>query len=215
MRSFERAGTDGFVAVVDPAERAVLLDVVDEVLALLDGEDPGRGAGEDPLDHLRVSATPVVPPWDPALRRLLPDASRDDPEVTAEFRRLTEADLRSTKTANLLRLRSVVQGAAPELLVLPSEADAVAAALTDLRLVVSERLGVRTDADADALYTLVGGRLQDEQELDEAEDRRRAAHRFLATVYVVLSVLQESLVGLMLEDLPGTDPAEPSGRPGP
>lgn len=225
MRPFEAlADEPGYLAVLDAAERAVLLDVVDEVVALVDGEngavgpaDQGPAAPEHPLDTVRLDARPVVPPWDPALRRLLPDASREDPEVAAEYRRLTEADLRSAKTQNLLRLRAVLDAAQPDALVLPSEASSVAAALTDLRLVVSERLGVRTDQDADALYALVTGGV--ETAADEGEDDARAARSFLATVYVVLSLLQESLVDLMLQDLPapgdhGGDPAARGRVPG-
>lgn len=37
---------------------------------------------------------------DPALRRLLPDAYRDDPEAAAEFRRFTSGDLLGRKVSN-------------------------------------------------------------------------------------------------------------------
>lgn len=208
MRGFRPEDDAGFVALLEPTERVVLLDVVDEVLALVGAEAPGGGIPEDvpgdPLASVRVSQGPVTPPWDPALRRLLPDASREDPEVAAEFRRLTEADLRVTKHRNLLRLRAALDAARPELVVVASEAEQVAAALTDLRLVASERLGVRTDADADALYDLVA------REHDEDPDDAEASQRFLATVYVVLSLLQESLVDLMLAGL--ADPAAPPPR---
>ena len=124
-----------YVAGLDAAGRAVLLDVVDDVLRLLDGDGARTGQGPDhPLDRVRLHTPPVEPPVDPALRRLLPDASRDE-ALAAELRRLTEPEVRDAKVSNLARLRAAVQDARPNVVVLPSEAAQVAAALTDLRLV--------------------------------------------------------------------------------
>ena len=59
-----------YVAGLDAAGRAVLLDVVDDVLRLLDGDGARTGQGPDhPLDRVRLNAPPVEPPVDPALRR--------------------------------------------------------------------------------------------------------------------------------------------------
>ena len=205
MGSWEfHATTAGWVAHLDAAERAAVLDVVDDVVELLAAEDlPGSGRPADHLPDVRVSDGPVAAPADPALRRLLPDASRAAPDVAAEFRRLTETELRGTKAGNLAVLRSVLAVGSPEVRVDPGAAPAVAAALTDLRLVLAERLGIRSEADADAAYRLVveGGPL-------DVNDPDEVARRFLATVSTLLGVLQESLVGLMLEGLPGTDAAE-------
>lgn len=184
-----------YVAVLDAAERAVVVEAVDEVVELLGGEQAG-GQGEHPLESIQLGGTPVPAPDDPALLRLLPDVSREDPEVAAEFRRLTEEDLRATKVAQLLRLRAALQGH-PEVVVVPSEAPAVAAALTDLRLVIAERLGIRDEADADAVHRLV----QTVHVLDPA-DGDAIARAYLATVYTMLSLLQETLVELMLDALP-------------
>ena len=199
MWAFEREDDrPAYVARLSAAERAVLLDAVDDVVELLGGLDAAAGqarATGHPLDAVRLEIGPVTAPVDSALLRLLPDASQD-PAVTAEFRRLTEGDLRATKVANLLRLRAVVDGARPEAVVLVSEGPGVAAALTDLRLVVAERLELTTDEDADAVMGLA----VDDEVLDPA-DQDAVARRFLATVYVVLSMLQESLVELMLDGL--------------
>lgn len=225
--TFEPAGHGaGYVTRLDVAERAVLLDLVDDVVALLGGSavvDADPAGERNPLDDVRLGSPRRTPPHDPAVRRLLPDASREDPEVAAEFRRLTEADLRATKVGGLLRLRAAVDAAHPDLLVVPSEAAQVAAALNDLRLVLSERLGVRSDADADALYRLatqeppetIEGTDEDQQAASSrAQDHPGEitdldARRFLATVYVVLSILQESLIELMLEALPDAPPDAP------
>lgn len=210
MHTFRAEGA-AFVARLEAPERAVLLEVVDDVLELLGaaaappaaGPPPADDAPGDPLTVVRMHGHAVAAPGDPAVLRLLPHGS-EDPEVAAEFRRLTEADLRSTKSDQLLRLRACLHAAWPELVVVPSEAERIAAALTDVRLVTSERLAVRTDADTDALYRLVldgGDPSGDPAEEDAAEQ----AHRLLATVYVMLSLLQESLVELMLSGLDADD----------
>lgn len=205
MQTFRRVGA-AYLARLDGPERAVLLDVVEDVLDLLRSRVPGAGSGRTdgagPLDDVGLGAAPQAPPTDPALRRLLPDASPDG-DVAQEFRRFTEADLGAAKGEGLLRLLAAVDAARPDLVVAPAEAPRVAAALTDVRLVVSERLEVRTDADADALYALV---IRDDVGAEEA------THRLLATVYVVLSLLQESLVDLMLADL-GDDGRGPASAP--
>lgn len=189
----------GWVVAIAPTERAVLLDVVDEVVELLGGAESVERSGEraalHPLDALELEPLPVAPPRDAALLRLLPDAS-PDPEVAAEFRRLTEADLRTTKTANLTCLRAALAAARTEVVVVPSEAPRVAAALTDLRLVISERLGVRTDEDAEDVYALA----------TEPMPGEPTPRHMLAAVYAVLTQLQESLVGLMLDGMPERRP---------
>ncbi len=214
MGSWEfRATAAGWVAQLDAAERAAVLDVVEDVLELLGADDAPGGPtalGADtaevpgaPWPDVRLDAGPVAAPSDPALRRLLPDASRGAPDVAAEFRRLTESELRGTKAGNLRVLRSLLVADAPALRVDPASAPAVAAALTDLRLVLAERLGIRSEADADAAYRLVveGGPI-------DVTDPDGVARRFLATVSTLLGVLQESLVVLMLEGLPADGAGE-------
>ncbi|EYR63820.1 hypothetical protein N866_18150 [Actinotalea ferrariae CF5-4] len=210
MRTFVREGA-AYVARLEAPERAVLLDVVDDVVALVGARAAHRthGSGpDDPLAAVQMATLPLPAPTDPALLRLLPPAS-PDPEVAAEFRRLTEVDLRRSKSDQLLRLRACVDAAGPDLVVVPSEAPRIAAALTDVRLVTSERLGLRSDAEADALYRLVLGDEDGEGDVsvhgEGLDEEREQAHRLLGTVYVILSVLQESLVGLMLAGLPDDD----------
>lgn len=218
MRTFVPEGA-AYVARLEAPERAVLLDVVDDVLGLVDARAAQRtrgGGDDDPLGAVQMATVPLPEPTDPALLRLLPPASSDE-EVAAEFRRLTEVDLRRSKSDQLLRLRACVDAAGPDLVVVPSEAARIAAALTDVRLVTSERLGVRSDEDADALYRLVleggTGAQGSRAHGDDGDDEREQAHRLLATVYVMLSLLQESLVGLMLAGMP--DDATDTDGPGP
>jgi len=203
------ARDDGYVARVDATERDVLLDVVDQVVELLGGPEVA-----DPRPF-RLGAARVDPPTDPAVRRLLPDASRFDPEVAAEFRRLTEPDLRATKVTNLLRLRAALADAAPALVVSAAAAPGIAAALTDVRLVLADRLGVRTDADAAALDGAVAVALAALEEGGDPDTEVGEAPLpdqviFVASVYQILGMLQDDLVELMLEGLPDTGGPDPS-----
>jgi hypothetical protein len=90
------------------------------------------------------------PPDDPALARLLPDANRDDPELAAEFRRLTESGLRARKRAGARLAADALRREQPVMLT-AEETQALLKALTDLRLVLGERLGLKTDEDATKL----------------------------------------------------------------
>jgi hypothetical protein len=206
-----------YAARLDTDERDVVAALVADVAELLGaGRLEARGpeavaAGDG---SPRLSMEPLLPPSDPAVRRLLPDASRDDPQIAEEFRRLTEDDLRAGKIARLTRfwdaLTTPPEGwRADAFVVAPQDAQDVAAAITDLRLVLAERLGIRTDEQAERLYdTLLDSPQSQLQEADEILDP--AARRYLVAVYGALSWLQESLVDLLLRDLraPGR-PAAP------
>jgi hypothetical protein len=85
---------------------------------------------------------------DRAHDRLFPTAYRDDPEADAEFRRYTTEGLIDRKSANAGRVAAAVAAAADGRMTLDAEAvGAWLPALTDLRLVIAERLGIRTDDD--------------------------------------------------------------------
>jgi len=222
-----RARQGRFVARVDEGERAVVASVVADVLELLGAPRPDEEPAaadrvadvptrDGGLPHLR-SDTPAAPD-DPAVRRLLPDASRDDPAVAAEFRRLTEDDLRAQKVDRLEKLWHALTAPGggrrrDELVVRAQDAPAVAGALTDLRLVLAERLGVHTDAEADAMYAVLG-------EPSPGVPAARGDHetrRYLVSVYGALTWLQESLVVLMLADARQarrTHDDHPPGPPG-
>ncbi|MBO9554775.1 DUF2017 family protein [Cellulomonas sp.] len=215
-----------FVARVDEGERAVVASVVADVLELLGAPRPGEepiaadraatATGPDEpsdLPHLRTD-TPA-PPDDPAVMRLLPDASRDDPSLAAEFRRLTEDDLRAQKIDRLERLWQSLTAPGggrrhDELVVAAQDAPAFAAALTDVRLVLAERLDVHTDAEADAMYAVLG-------EPPPSSPAARGDHetrRYLVSVYGALTWLQESLVVLMLADARRRHPDTSAGTDG-
>lgn len=127
------------------------------------------------------------PPPDPALERLLPSAHREDPALAAEFRRLTEQGLRERKTTNLATAISALTDPDGDKVRLDQEqAEAMVVALTDTRLLLGERLGLRTDEDSDAL--------QDRLEAASEEDPQL----YLAAYYDFLTWLQESLIQALM-----------------
>jgi hypothetical protein len=175
----------GVSARLDEGERTLLAHLFVEVWELLGGEDGAAGgdvgATGDPLEAMVGIGTSTAAPADPALARLLPSAHRDDPEVAGEFRRYTEQGLRARKRAGLeLARQTLARDGAMELD--RSEAAAWVVALTDVRLVLGERLGLRTDEDAGALAARL-------DELDEDDPQV-----FMVAIYDFLTWLQESLV---------------------
>lgn len=181
---FKRTGKRVLVTL-DPAERAVLARLLGDVRSMLDADGgpdgdpdaPGAaaprerdpladlvGVDDDWLAAVEAGATGSGAPLDtrtaaerfddPAVARLLPDANRDDPKAAAEFRRLTEAGLRSRKRATLDRAREALGRPDPVLLD-AEEARALLKGLTDVRLVVAERLGLRTEEDAEAVHAVL------------------------------------------------------------
>ncbi len=88
---------------------------------------------------------------DPALERLFPVAYPDDPDAAAEFRRYTRSGLVDSKTAKAGSVAAALlggtgpDGGAIELT--DDEAARWLPVLTDLRLIVAERLGIRADDD--------------------------------------------------------------------
>ncbi|MGE3191998.1 MAG: DUF2017 family protein [Microbacteriaceae bacterium] len=83
---------------------------------------------------------------DPALTRLFPVAYRDDPDAAAEFARYTRSGLVDSKTANAGAVAAALAGG--ELVELsPDAAERWLPVLTDLRLIVAERIGIRADDD--------------------------------------------------------------------
>jgi len=222
MRGF-RSEDVGYVAGLDATEREVLATVVADVAELLGAGRFGSpsatatAAGDEPdpvrsLLGLRPLPDVVPPPVDPAVHRLLPDASDDDDELAAEFRRLTEGDLRNAKIERLRTLwLSLTDGAAgapgeadTDLVVARDDAVDLAATITDLRLVLADRLGLETEEDSDALYDALDRRDLGEQDPDRSarEVFQDEIREYLGSVYAALGWLQESLMAVLLADLP-------------
>jgi hypothetical protein len=155
-----------YVAILDDTERTVLSGLMQQTRILLSPEVESTG---DVFDDLAASmgvsldreaeATAaagdpdVVELRDPALDRLLPDAHRGDDDIAAEFRRLTEEGLRQRKSSNLdVALARLAESVKDRVELGPDDAPAFLMALTDVRLLLGERMGMRTEEDAEALH---------------------------------------------------------------
>lgn len=214
---FEPADRPGAVRLhLDAGSRSLVAQVMDDVARLLDPPEPGAadaadadadadagidtdtsgGSGE--FDWLRLEAElQVDPPTDPAVARLLPDGHRDDPELAQSYRRLTEHTLRERKQSGLSRAALALRRDDPVVLE-PEEVSAVLKALTDVRLVLADRIGLRTDEDAEALHLHVA-LLQTRAEvaglaaLPEPEQHWLS----LSALYEELTWWQEALIGAL------------------
>lgn len=177
-------GRKGIVGGLEGPERELLIKLFRDVITTLEPEPQAEGG--DPLDALvGITEDPQIPE-DPALRRLLPQASDDDEQAT-EFRRLTERGVRESKIGHLRM--AAMDCESPKLVLNPEHAMAFAAALNDVRLVLSARLGIDSEEDAQrvASYT----------DWSQAHD----VESYMALVYQFVSWLQDSLVEAMLADL--------------
>ena len=185
----------GITAKLDDTERSLLAHLFVETYELLGTETSAGPADDDPLAALVGIGTAVDAPSDPALHRLLPDAHREDPEAAADFRRYTEHSLRERKRDNLEKARLSL-GRDGALVLSDAEAQAWLVALTDVRLVLAERLEVRTDEDHERLVDEVFGAWEDSGAEEEPPvDDPRAP---LLMVYDFLTWLQETLVEALL-----------------
>jgi hypothetical protein len=173
MRAPFKAVRSGVRVNLDRQEREILVQLLDQLDALL---DDGTAVSEDPLvamtgmsgldfgsidddesfelataDDAKPASAPPSVPDDPALARLLPEGNRDDPEASAEYRRLTEFGLRARKRSGA-RLAAQALGRNEPVVLASDEALALMKAFTDVRLVLGERLELRTDEDAEQLH---------------------------------------------------------------
>lgn len=83
---------------------------------------------------------------DPAHARLFPAAYRDDDEAAEEFTRYTRSSLIDRKAANAAQVSLALDEETVRLT--PDEAERWLPLLTDLRLVIADRLGIHADDDA-------------------------------------------------------------------
>ena len=211
-RPFKGRGA-GIEVGLDAGERDLLVHLLGQLDQLL---DDGRPLSDDPLAQLvgfdlilpDIETTPAqgtpargtagpapsargTAGQDPALARLLPEANRQDPAAAAEFRRLTEAGLRSRKRRNARLAADALSSPVTGRVTLHSDqAGALLTALTDLRLVLAERLDLRTEQDADRLHQVLRQRIADPA---GGVDPWAAT----AAVYDLLTWWQEALVAAL------------------
>jgi hypothetical protein len=102
--------------------------------------------------------------------------------MAAEFRRLTEDSLRARKTANLDVSLAALSGLREHRVSLDQQqAVALVVALTDVRLVLGERLGLKQDDDLELLEEEVSSLPEDDPAV------------YALAVYDFLTWLQETL----------------------
>ena len=217
-RAFARKGkgkTVRYTAKLDAVERTVvasLMQQVHDLVAPEPGDATTTARGGNDFDSIvsglgglgmgvSVSAEDQLPDArpvphdarsfgdrDPALERLLPAGNRADDQASAEFRRLTEHSLRQRKARHLQSAIASLRAPGSGVELDERAAIDMVVALTDVRLVLGERLGLREDADVERL----------EEELDEADDDDPRLHAM--SVYDFLTWLQETLATAMLPD---------------
>ncbi len=203
-RGFRRKGSGRharYVAQLDPLERATVAGLMDQVRELLEpeplpaGDDAfssivaGLGMGVTVAAEDQVGLDAGGADRDPALERLLPTANRQDDEAAAEFRRLTETGLRQRKATALESAAESLRHDDDRLRLDDEEARSFLTALTDVRLVLGERMGLRTDGDVEELEATAS-------ELDDDDPLGYAL-----AVYDFLTWLQETLASAMLSGL--------------
>ncbi|MGB3257877.1 MAG: DUF2017 family protein [Ornithinimicrobium sp.] len=134
-------------------------------------------------------------PVDPALLRLLPPAHRTDDAQAAEFRALTEHSVRQRKTRTLASaIEALAHADPPSISWDQTQAETVMVALTDVRLILGERLGLRTDEDSTALHEEMFEALHTKgPETDEQRPAQEQARMQQMAYYDFLSWLQESI----------------------
>ena len=184
---------DGYRARFEPAEVELIRDLAEDIIDLLT-----PAPASDPLEAMLGITEDTSTPNDPALARLLPVASSHE-EAATEYRRYVDADIRAHKIANLRMLATDVESGRHTLD--ETHARAWANALGDIRLVLAERLNLRTEADNERV-----NRLMSSESIDNAEE-------YLAYVYGFFGWLQDTLMESMLESLDEEQGEEPGMRP--
>lgn len=207
-RAFKHIG-GAYVAQLEEDEARLVITLARDVLHLLEtrsgegGSDLPHDASQDGAsgtswwEELGLSdpeAAPGVeslePPEDPALARLLPPVSEQDPADEARLRAMLEPQVVASKRA---ALQDAIELLRHDPLRVP-EADAhrFGAALNDIRLVLSQRLGIEDEADSERVARLAEARPSKNRDVDDVE-------HFMAMLYSFVSWLQESLMTALLK----------------
>lgn len=134
-------------------ETAIIQSLTSQLISMLVGRSDQAVESEDPLAARVGIGGMSTPPADPALARLLPDAYRGDDEAASDYRRFTEVSLTERKIANARTVALSLAGTPKALrrTVTVTLDDAAVNSwlrtLTDLRLVLAERLDITGDDD--------------------------------------------------------------------
>jgi len=185
---FQPRRRGGAVATFSGFEADLLRSLASQLIELLRDEAAVPTTAVDPFEALLDFSGPTNEPEDPVLARLFPSAYRGDAEAAGEFRRYTEAQLRSGKAATAGAVIDTLEDAGlPEQLdeealtidVELEQDDALAwmKAITDMRLALATRLGIEEG---------------DEERWEELPEDDPRSH--VHDIYDWLAYLQETLV---------------------
>lgn len=169
-------------------------DGFDAIVAGL-GMGPGERAEAGAAEQLRD---------DPVVRRLLPDAYLDDPEASADFRRLSGDTVRGPKVAaidSVLADLDLLREQEGGVVVAPERAAAWLTALNDARLALGTLLALGEDddlyAELDAYEQAVEDQVAAGGEESEALQGEAALRAYRIAVYDFLSALLDMVVRVL------------------
>ncbi|TNM53404.1 DUF2017 family protein [Brevibacterium sediminis] len=190
MAAIDARGDDVVLTLQDN-ERSLMLTVFTDLAALLaEDSDSDDDRPDSENWEARLGLVDRPRPEDPALLRLLPDVDPEDDERSAEFRRLTEFDLKQAKAHNV---RIVLLGLSKgnDISLTRDEVLAWMKGLNDLRLVLAVRLGIDTEEAQEEKYA-------HREDLSESED-------LTLTLYDFLTWIQDRLTTTLLGQTQGDD----------
>lgn len=200
-RAFTTSRSGALVARFAGSELELLEVLVAQLLTLVRPQTSAPAPGAEWAAELGLAdvgaAAEEMPdaPVDPALARLFPDAHRDDPLAAADYRRLMEPSLRRQKAQSAQRVLDLVhhwRSTKGKQQFSREDGRALMMCLTDLRLVMAQRLRIESDEDTEHLQTRLAQAGPDDPEV------------WLAEVYEFLGWVQESLMAQLFK---GIDPA--------
>lgn len=185
VKPFRRRRRGTVTATFQQNEARLIANLAAQVIELLRDRNGESESSADPLAEMIGMTGPVMPPEDPVLARLLPDAYADDPDESAEFRRFTEQSLTTLKVDNAkLIIDSLTDGGMQEsgtgAVEIELDAGQVLGwmrSLTDIRIALAVRLGIETDDDSERIA--------------QSDDEAQVA---MADVYDWLGWVQETLI---------------------
>lgn len=189
-KAFKRTSR-GIAGSLHEPERKLLRDLFDDVITLLEERDEIHRVDPaedlDPLYALTGMSPdrgPLPAPSDPATARLLPAAS-DDEQVANEFRRFGEQDLIAAKIGRLREAQFLMENT--RIVLDEAAASRFAQALNDVRLVLSQRLGIRDEQDSERI-----GQINDAAQVQTSQD-------YMALVYNLISWVQDTIMQALLD----------------
>lgn len=157
MYGFRRTITGKITTRMDKVERGLLRTLAEQLLQIVEppaNESPDPLAVELGLEDLDTTLDlSEDDSRDPVLDRLLP-AAYDDDDAALEFRRFSELGLRRRKTEALKQMIATIPTDSDKVVLTAEGAQAWLTALNDIRLALSVRLGIETDADLERLAAL-------------------------------------------------------------